>query len=273
MRQALLGVALAILVVLYSIPTQAGLLETITFGAIKDDGFPDYMTLPIPSGWMFTPTGSRVVGNVSKQVVNVQSQVRGAFSRAFGPEVADALLIQQNVSELSAQVGISFEHVADAVRRGQLNPDSYAAIFLAGGLRHAWERHIANSRPIPDDVKQLMLLGGMWPGVVENARYTVGNTEITLNNGINVLQNLLGNHYAVTTQNLIVFSRTPSASSKADVLWWAHELTHVFQYGNFGVERFAWEYMNHHDWIENGAANNAAMVWQQICQRQAHPDC
>jgi hypothetical protein len=42
-----------------------------------------------------------------------------------------------------------------------------------------------------------------------------------------------GGGFAVVTDDIIVFSRVPGASS-SDLWWWAHEVTHTVQYQRLG---------------------------------------
>lgn len=129
---------------------------------------------------------------------------------------------------------------AAAILQGS-NPLQVAAAPLAAAIRAARERHIQGARAIPDDVKQ-GLKGFISESVLNRAKYTVGTIQITLPNFIGQGQRFQGNGYAVVVDDIIVFNAPPPSFNEG-VFWWTHEVTHVQQYQQRGVEGFAYAYL------------------------------
>ena len=143
------------------------------------------------------------------------------------------------VLEYSPHLANALAENVSAVANGK-NPAQVIAAPLAAAIRAANMSHYANSRPIPQDVKNA--LRGFFPEeTLETARYTIGSVEITLPNAINKVAKY-GEAHAVTVGNIIVFSKDPGSFSDTP-LWWSHEMAHVEQYRKLGVEKFAYKYM------------------------------
>lgn len=148
------------------------------------------------------------------------------------------------------------------ILQGQ-NPFQLAAAPLAAAIRAAHEQYKPSAQPLPDEVKQYFK-GRLDDALLQRARYTVGRIEITLPNFIGKGNKLMGNDaYAVTVDDIIVFNAQPPTAANA-AFWWAHELTHVRQYGDMGIEKFAFEYMRDlgHS-LEGDADNNAGQITGQ----------
>ena len=120
------------------------------------------------------------------------------------------------------------------------NPLELIAAPLAAAIRAAREKHLANSRPLPKDVKAG--LAGIFPdSTLERARYAIGNVEITLPNFIGQGSKFLEKDTAVVVDDIIVFPIDPG-SFQDSTFWWVHEVAHVNQYRVFGVDQFAYKY-------------------------------
>ena len=121
------------------------------------------------------------------------------------------------------------------------NPLEFLAMPLAAAIREARARHIASAKPLPDDVKKALF--NFFPKeVLDRARYAVGTVEITLPNGIGKVQKFFGNDFGVVVDDVIVFSKDPG-TFRNDPQWWGHEVTHIKQYMDWGVEEFAFRYV------------------------------
>ena len=66
---------------------------------------------------------------------------------------------------------------------------------------------------------------------------------------------------AITLGEVIAFSDGMQAE---DVEVWAHELTHVTQYEQLGIETFAFEYSNDFTVLEDQARENASRTMASI---------
>lgn len=144
-----------------------------------------------------------------------------------------------------------------AILRGQ-NVVQLAAAPLGAAIRAARDRHSANARPLPDDVKQA-LREHFAASTLSRAKYSVGTIQITLPHFIGRGAKFLGNDYAVVVDDIIVFN-TPPPSYEQNPFWWTHEVTHVQQYEQLGIEVFAYQYMIGHQRIEDEADANARRI-------------
>jgi|SRR5215213_1366779 len=161
-------------------------------------------------------------------------------------------------NQIYNELAISGLHNASGILQGQ-NPLQLFATPLAAGIRAARERHVQNARPLPDDVKAA-LKDHFNESTLNRAKYSVGNVQITLPNFIGQGAKLFGEDgYAVVADDIIIFN-TPPPSYKDDPFWWAHEMTHVQQYEQLGVEGFAYKYLMHPKGVEAEANNKASEV-------------
>jgi hypothetical protein len=141
----------------------------------------------------------------------------------------------------------------------QQNPLQIVAIPLSAAIREGRERYDPIAKPIPDDVKA-GLAGFYAPGTLERARYAVGKLEITLPNGLGAAHKFGDSGYAVTVDDIIVFNVAPP-SFKDDPGWWGHEVTHVEQYMQLGIEEFSRRYVfSAGADLENPAIHRGAQV-------------
>ncbi len=142
------------------------------------------------------------------------------------------------------------------------NPLDIVAIPLAAAIHEARDRHYPNSHPLPPDV-QSALSHFFTPSVLQRARYTVGSVEITLPNGIGKIHKYFGDDIAVVCDDVIVFPTDPG-SFNHDPQWWGHEVTHIKQFAELGVEEFAFRYVRSfsHEIEDPAYANgDAVLAW------------
>ncbi len=131
-------------------------------------------------------------------------------------------------------------------------------------LRYARDRHVADGRPLPAPVRELMR--GLLPDeLLAQARYTVSIDAPTLPALLNRgHRELLDQDHAVSVPDLIIFSREPTFASAADARWWGHELGHLLQYRHWGgTAAFAQRYVDDYQAVER----DAEALGQQALQR------
>jgi hypothetical protein len=135
-----------------------------------------------------------------------------------------------------------------------LNP---AGAYLAEAIRISRNTHWNSAQPLPNEVRNA--LAPYFPAnLLNGARYRVKSGAISLPAAINLINK--GN--AVTLDDLIVFD---SAGDTQNLELWAHELTHVVQYKNMGVESFANVYSaTGGQGLEQQARENAATIIRAI---------
>ncbi len=125
-----------------------------------------------------------------------------------------------------------------------------AAPALAEWIRRSRSAAIAaGTAPIPDAVREA--LAGYVPGhILDSVRWcsACGDALSLQHSALR-----LGRVPAVTLDDVIVFA--PAAADVDDPALWAHELRHVMQYADWGVDGFAQRYLEDHGAIELEAAN------------------
>ena len=160
------------------------------------------------------------------------------------------------------ELGLALAHNVSDVASGK-NPLQVIGSPLAGAIRAARERHIASAKPLPQSVK--VALKGCFPqSILSRAKYAVGTVEITLPNFIGKVIKY-GDGYAVVVNDIIVFNQEPGNFSHNNAFWWIHELTHVQQYNDLGIESFSYSYMKDlGKSLEKKADANAARILRNL---------
>ena len=140
------------------------------------------------------------------------------------------------------------------VGQAMLNP---AAPALATAIRFSRGQALNRGvQSIPPAVRQE--LAPYFPsGLLDKVRWTTAN-------GVSIdgaLKNWFNQEGAVTLDDVIAFS---SDTLVGDIALWAHELTHVLQYSQLGVETFAFQYSIDFNGIENQARQNSSRIMASI---------
>ena len=135
---------------------------------------------------------------------------------------------------------------------------------LVFALRQARDEATANgTQPIPLHIRAQL---EPWYdfAVLDAARYRVGNEQqISAANAL--LQNPDVN--AVTLIDTVIFRRP--ADAEDNVALWAHELKHVQQYQELGVEGFAQQYTRDYQALEGPAYEIEAKVTKALREKAA----
>ena len=142
------------------------------------------------------------------------------------------------------------------VGQALLNP---AGAVLATAIRQGAAQARYGAKPIPDNLRS-MLAPYFSQNILNKARWNLYDpNRITIDNAIT---SWFQGEGAVTLDNIVVFSDLSPALS--DWKLWAHELTHVMQYDNMGVESFASVYSVNWNSLENQARQWADRVEQGV---------
>lgn len=111
----------------------------------------------------------------------------------------------------------------------------------------------ANTLPVPTEIERA--LGPHFPSIAfDQIRWAPADGQLNLGT---VLTRWYMREGAVVLDDVIVFS---SAATARDRRLWAHELTHVLQYRELGVDGFARAYVIGHAEIERQAEDNAQRI-------------
>jgi hypothetical protein len=116
----------------------------------------------------------------------------------------------------------------------------------------------AGIQPIPPLIREQLL---RWydPGVLDTARYKVSDND-QFSAATAILQN--PDVGAVTLIDIILFRDAQTAEQ--DIVLWAHELKHVQQYQEWGVEGFAQRYIQDSNAVEAPAYAIQAEVRRSV---------
>ena len=146
-------------------------------------------------------------------------------------------------------------HTASTVQRGGTVAAGNA---LAEAIRFSRQQALkSHDRPLSDDIKELYR--PYFPDeLIDDTRWTLAGRRIGLGS---VLAGWYYREGAVTLDNVIVFSNWKAAHHEALV---AHELTHVMQYRQLGVSKFARLYVQNWPLLEEQARRNAGRVVADI---------
>ncbi len=140
------------------------------------------------------------------------------------------------------------------VGQALLNP---AAPIVATAIRFSRGQALnRGTQPIPENIKQ-QLAPYFPPQILDKVSWTTAG-----GGGLDgALSNWFNQEGAITYDDVIVFA---SVDHSRNVELWAHELTHVLQYAQMGIETFAFQYS--YDWnsLESQAQNNASRVFASI---------
>jgi len=142
-----------------------------------------------------------------------------------------------------------------AVAQNILEPQAaVAGRALGEAIRHSRNAAIGQTQPIPANIRE-RLRDFFSDDVLNRARYKVGDSGIA-----SVARNALFNPNvgAITLDDVIVFRSDADARENHSL--WAHELRHVAQYLEWGVNSFAVQYVRDAGRVENEAYAFQAMV-------------
>lgn len=146
------------------------------------------------------------------------------------------------------------------------SPQGKTAVALA--LSITWSRDyylsLKGTVPLPASVKELMK-NGFGIALLDSVRIAESDSfDLALPGSINSGQKFFSGHdHAVTLDNVIVFNKIPG-DQEGQLEWWAHELYHVKQYGDWGIAGFAKSYVEDWDGVEKEAREEAAKVVELI---------
>lgn len=220
-------------------------------------------------------------GNVARAALeaaqSVEAQVRqgqrGLIERNLGRSWADAFDVLQANDRIRNEMAYAGGRTAVACMQGQpCTANQLAAFAVAAMLRDAYRQYHPYAQRLSPEL-QLLLAGTVPDSVLTYARVVAGNVPSTLPGFLNAGHQIAGAGHAVTVADIIIFDRMPDTKNWNDVKWLLHELKHVGQYLAMGrsapeaIDRFAYQYVQHHDSIERDAENTArawiAQVWDE----------
>jgi uncharacterized protein DUF4157 len=176
---------------------------------------------------------------------------KGQSSGRFGVCLPNASgSVGRGAEHLKKETLKQTERGAKVVGRGARHVVREVGSQAAGNLLAAWiqqsrDHALRGSRPIPPHIREA-LRGYVDDASLRIARYRVNDPGIV--NVAHVTYGFDRGVEAVTLKEVIVFSNGRDAET--NLALWAHELTHVRQYMDWGVRYFAIRYIRHHNAVE-----------------------
>lgn len=185
----------------------------------------------------------------SEQKNNVKVSIGQAVAGDTGKTV---VTLATGLDRLQVEFGTTAAIQAAQIAQGK-DPKMVVAAPLAAAIRASHDQFEAQSRPLPDNIRQRF--SGKYPvGILDSARFAIGGLSISVPDIANGTRRVLSNaDNATTVGNVIVFSTDPKDSFH----WWAHELRHVQQYSEWGIDVFAYKYVIGCHAVESEAENKA----------------
>ncbi|WP_225040061.1 DUF4157 domain-containing protein (plasmid) [Rhizobium sp. T1470] len=192
-----------------------------------------------------------------------------------GPEPGDILEKTGNsLQDSSNAVTSALQSVVTALN--EIQASVVTGPLLERALVKSRNDAISGSMPIPPYIRE-QLTGYATEDSMNRVRYKIGNDD-----SLDLAQLLEKGGFAdaVTLIDVVVF-REPSAA--ANVSAWAHELTHVDQFRDWGVHNFAVRYARNWRGVESPAyakgdgfcnwrqSQNVGNIRQALSQRPATP--
>ncbi|QYU69581.1 hypothetical protein J4558_05425 [Leptolyngbya sp. 15MV] len=193
--------------------------------------------------------------NLTEATTDLVINQVGASGEIFGLFGDDAEKLAESIALISAipvLVVVNLAGDAVEVAEGDIEPEDLVGSPLSTLLQHAHQLYSPVARPMPIELKYL--LNGIVPAQILNrAKYVIDKTPDNVAGLANLLNHLSDDGiHAVTADDIVIFSSGPS-SSLSGLLLWVHELYHVGQYAEWGLEKFAAEYTTNYKDVEEAA--------------------
>lgn len=176
--------------------------------------------------------------------------------------VALVILLAAAGGPARAQYGMQFDpRTMEALQERAL---AASAVMLAEAIRHSRQEALeAGTQPIPPALRAA-LRPLFSDALMDQVRYRVGGgSEVSLQ--LNVIA--YGDQAAITLEDVVVFAR--EADARDNLALWAHELWHVQQFRQWGLDGFAQRYVRDHFTVEAEAGRAAAELAARTARLRA----
>jgi hypothetical protein len=169
----------------------------------------------------------------------ISNAADSAIQNVAGKRVGAILSIGVDTTRVVTEFGTTAVIGAGETLQGKLDPKQLIALPLAAAIRAAQQEFLPRSLPLPSFVK-VALSPDVNADLLNNARWTVGSLAIDLPDLTNAyVRKYQGGDNAVTVGNVTVFSTDPGGNYH----WWFHELYHQGEYHDWGIDKFAYNYV------------------------------
>lgn len=140
---------------------------------------------------------------------------------------------------------------------------------LAAAIRHARGQIRPSANPMPPQVQQA-LAPYFPPNILNKVRWSKRND---VKWALDTVVMKISEPSGITLDDTIIFNDDidPNSTDISTLELWAHEITHVLQYENMGVESFAFVYGYNPGQLEGQATSNASQVRTRLAQGSPAP--
>ncbi|MEO9898474.1 MAG: hypothetical protein ABJD13_16005 [Paracoccaceae bacterium] len=190
--------------------------------------------------------GTQVIRTVDRAVNQTFAEAVDAVGGDIGTIIYEVTFGGQRY--MSEAVFTSADAVGQ-VLQGE-DPAILIGLPLAAAIRDSRNKFAGSAQPLPDQVKQV--LAPIIPASVLNrARITTGTVKISLPTAISAIGPVFADEKdAVTIDDTIVYLSEPDFNTQSGMLLLVHELYHVYQYEQWGVDLFAYRYLKNYARVE-----------------------
>jgi hypothetical protein len=173
----------------------------------------------------------------------------------------DTLTASQRIQQEMAFTQGRF--LSQCLATGACSVNQMTAMPLAASLRDAYKVYFPHSQPLSPELVQILSRVVPFP-ILASARWTIGGIpNFTIPGFLNAGNEMMGQGFAVTIGNIMIFSQPPDLGTQLGVTWLLHEMFHIEQYMRYSndqleaVDGFAVDYITNYDGMESEAQSNA----------------
>jgi hypothetical protein len=205
-------------------------------------------------------SAGRVASSPYLLAADITRDVGADGAKLFRGYINNELVTQNVIPIILDKLGKLDTNPADVDAVIKAAPTS---VLLASYLTAAHSVLAPLAQPVPNSIKKL--LKEFYPAeILDNAKYIVSKFGLILPEAINGTQAFMGNHtFAVTVDDVVVFSIEPDNSDNA-IHWWAHEIQHVVQCAQLGIDRFSENYIHDYNGMESNAEEKSGEVTRSL---------
>lgn len=213
---------------------------------------PIVKSLAGPAHILVRITEGKNLGDATTDWVVQTIEGGGEIAGVLGSDVETAVETIVAVSQLPVLILGNLAGDAIKVLQGREDLETLLGGPLAALIEQAHAMYAPYAEKLPDDIK-LILAEVVPAATLKRARFVIDRSPHNVAGLANALNSGGNRNHAVTLDDIIVFAAPPSKNT-GGYLFWVHELHHVQQYAEWGIQGFAQRYTENYKDIEEDAA-------------------
>ncbi|RWB34747.1 hypothetical protein [Mesorhizobium sp.] len=199
----------------------------------------------------FIKQQGQALGSITESVQNITNTptkaIDSLISKVAGDEVKIFYQIYSGNDRLLREFSFTAAQAGTQVLQGN-DPLVAVGITLAAALRAAHKEYEGKVKPLPQEVITL-LSPIIPPEILSKTQYGVGKFDLTIPGIVNSFHAA----DAVTLDDFIIFAEEPDFDDISILELLSHELFHIKQYTDWGIDGFAYNYVKNHRAVEEQA--------------------